>query len=1514
MMRREDADNQPLASQRSSIAQPQVGATFPFTSSFTPGRSQDAWFVIRGFIFQVETTIERWLHLSLDEVLELECGEDIDIDGISRLLPSVLGTVIPTNETSIGVDSERLLEQIKVQESLTLTSSRGLLANFAAHRAANPERKLRFRFTTSASITNENPKLLPSFSQPALAVWQDTAAGRLDETLTATAIEELQSALLNLSCPGKCAPEVWDNFQEWLQYANEKEFRLFVERVEWSVGTTAPQDMTESLHNQLQAKGWAENCGQAKAQHERLFLHVFKTLSRSGVKQLTRADLEVQLALPKLDEADRVMLEHVVRRLCDFETQLGVLEERVEVHTGQISALQSSLQDVSVNLIAAQGLNNLAFARQVAFPSLALPSETLVAHHSPRTLTVQGMASALSSARWTSIYGGIGWGKTHLAILTAQQMGTCRAWIRLRDCSQPEVCTRLDMAMVALQISSQPSMPPISSELSNWRILYRKAISLLPAKSVIVLDDLPALRSDGDFAERMCVLCALAREHDLHLLSTSTQSLPQGLREVLSADILEIPMPPLSGSEIEDVLRAFGIPERLLLKGYLDLVQAGTRGHPAMVTAYALDQRENNWRFNDAWFERLFPQDSSQDFAAPLRAESVERMLDTVRDPESRELLSRLSMVGGSFDLTEMQALAEVEPPIYRPAERLQSLKGLWVQSDGTSKYMVSPLVNHLGRDNLLSATRRACHGALGDIAVARGGLSQTDVLIIHSHYIKAEQWDRAGTILLWMLLELGKMDSSIPDYALSALYEEILLPTGMSLPVRASIRAAQINLRRKKNQSVARFLEHADVLISEAGPQDGWAVLPLLHASYMAASETGEMRRALSHILQAQRILPEFEALIEAVPLPEDIKKDIRRPRLAEGGAKEIFLWWPYMEMHHEDDVTAWIEMVESLTPAEREMMMTDPNAPEYSLLIANRLWLIEGDKTEEEQNWSHVERQLTELGNRAAAMGLEPLWACFQESRVVMLAEMMKDIAAAQLIVDEALAHPSSNPTVQFILHWSMGMQYAYIDDHQNATLWLLRALECETEHYFSRRVSGLLWAARSIGLGETSSAASEHALNQVHQAVELAEQQQMEGHESERLKGKGELAIAQWKSNGASAAFEPLSDAVESLMESKSEEIQWKTLFIGFSHLVSHLTFLLESESPPQVSSSGERIVTPERGYFLKDYTQSMQSHPPLGDLDYNWLAIKMALLADVVGQDKAALSWANRAIVWQPASHPHGRLPLLPIIVVTQLEAGDWRSAIAQALEAGRIRVSLFVDGISEGQQHPLNAIDVPSIFPSLPESLRREAEYFAVSQGLIPLVLWLAGLHLQNSDEARDVARDVTSFLREQSESAFFPELWRSCATAIEAVWVQPVSILGLFRASNNTPNDLVPWSGPEDAIPRLICCLGATLQADVSLPDALASHARVAPFFDQRGQFSHIVEQRLVAPFFWQYWEARFTRSRFLFSSPHLVEQEFERIHQLPTHHQPKALLRTLIYSLKLRFEGHVSDWLRSQD
>lgn len=106
---------------------------------FTELPNRDAWNVIRGFVYQVDMTIVRWLNLEDNEFLELERGEDID-----RVVHDVTQKEI-----------SRELEQVKHREgkiSLNCEETDDLLFNYYLHFSNNPEENIKFRFVTNGTL------------------------------------------------------------------------------------------------------------------------------------------------------------------------------------------------------------------------------------------------------------------------------------------------------------------------------------------------------------------------------------------------------------------------------------------------------------------------------------------------------------------------------------------------------------------------------------------------------------------------------------------------------------------------------------------------------------------------------------------------------------------------------------------------------------------------------------------------------------------------------------------------------------------------------------------------------------------------------------------------------------------------------------------------------------------------------------------------------------------------------------------------------------------------------------------------------------------------------------------------------------------------------------------------------------------------------------------------------------------------------------------------------------------
>ena len=187
-------------------------------------------------MYQVELTIARWLDIQPGEQLELERGEDIDL---------VSGAV-----TAGGEEQERILEQVKHLESVavTLRSTQVLsaLANFHAHRMANPSISLRLRFTTNAGRGRERDSSFPGGTR-GLDMWEDIRQGTLQELPVGVALAGIRSLLMTDHIPDRFPETIWRPFQDFVREASDEELNRFIQACEWSTGSSQLLDRYSSV-------------------------------------------------------------------------------------------------------------------------------------------------------------------------------------------------------------------------------------------------------------------------------------------------------------------------------------------------------------------------------------------------------------------------------------------------------------------------------------------------------------------------------------------------------------------------------------------------------------------------------------------------------------------------------------------------------------------------------------------------------------------------------------------------------------------------------------------------------------------------------------------------------------------------------------------------------------------------------------------------------------------------------------------------------------------------------------------------------------------------------------------------------------------------------------------------------------------------------------------------------------------------------------------------------------------
>ncbi len=296
-------------------------------------------------------------------------------------------------------------------------------------------------------------------------------------------------------------------------------------------------------------------------------------------------------------------------------------------------------------------------------------------------------------------------------------------------------------------------LQPVTDSRSHW---YEEAIRTLKAGSLLVLDDLPLLAGDDSLSQRLLLLVRTCEKYGVKLISTSPYPLPLRSAQTFPASLLiTCSCPMFTVAETSDLLDASGAPEALLVES--QFIHSLGLGHPLIIAELVEYLRTKGWSFDAQVLTALF----SGEATAELNDDTVRRLLQTVEDEQSRNLLYRLALMLHAFSLDDVRAVAEVTPEVDRPRERMATLQGRWVSRDGRERYLISPLIRKLGSEDLPASTRKVCNRVLGDRLLKKGQVDLVDIQSILTYYLNAEEENRAGMLLIRVLTDLLKADNT---------------------------------------------------------------------------------------------------------------------------------------------------------------------------------------------------------------------------------------------------------------------------------------------------------------------------------------------------------------------------------------------------------------------------------------------------------------------------------------------------------------------------------------------------------------------------------------------------------------------------------------------------------------------------------------------------------------------------------------------------------------------------------
>lgn len=1435
-------------------------------NSFTPIPNRDAHASIRGYAYQVDTTIKRWLDLNEDEQLMLECGEDID-----KIFCSDSGK-------SISLDRE--LEQVKHREkNITLRSNEivGAIASFIAHKRNNPGQKISFKFTTNSKVVCERPAIIPD-GQPALKIWQSIYKNEIvkpdSEQLCA-----IRNELKSREKPGDINEDTWGAFGEFIEKANDKDIYSLIK--EFEIATDFPDaiSISNDLLQELIDKNFAADLLQAKEIFYRLFYRVIYLLSQNGEKILTNYELIEEIRKPTLSSNDHKEIENIRNILKNIVPRMDSMEEDLKQITPRINTMEENVNDLLLDSRAKAGIGDDTHIQ--LYQNFILDIPPLVKARSYRADTVNKLIERFEKCNWISLYGGIGEGKTQLAILIAQKL-ECIAWLHFRDLSINNSCVLLKKALETIS----------SKDISNSFDFGRFCDEILKSvkkNTLIVLDDLPRLEGDDLLSERLIILSSACSKNSVNILSTSVNKLFPRISDKLSDDLLyEMKVPLITDQEAHEILHAYGGTEKILTAKFCSGMNSLAQNHPALLVALANYFNDIEWKFDDQFFKTFF----SSEYASDVKEKAFCRLIEKISHKQSKELLYRLSLFTSTFSFDLVQRLSRISPTIEHPRESFIPLDGLWIQKEDRNHFRLSPLIYRVGDTELTTDLKQKCHLSIAEWLIERRTISIVEAAQIFSHFTLAGKLERAAHFLIYILQKINEYEKKVEHFVILFIWWNMPIPDEINLGYKIIIRSLQISIGYKQGKNLDYLINDLEDMVDNA---DIYEAVPLavlvgsniqLLARHFPSKAYRFLQKALK-ILADSRMNKEIKQILSSSSIP-----------------LETLVWTIAWTTYEKIDLDSWFNLMEQLTPDQLKIAYSEIYFYELACYhiataqLATAQWLQEEKKAECDQKWEIVLQKLSNIGMRAKQIGAELLWAWSIHSQTVIYGEYLNDLSKCVEIGRNASNQASKNCQVKFVLFEAIGRQLFFAERYKEALYWFLQALEQTIDSFDMFAVETAIRTSQCYAIIEEEN--RQKPIEYCKLAVRIAEYETQiikKPFEMPReynifidlphllIKALGELAIAYWLAGNLKEAFKSLDRAASFLFPKTDIDDQIKDILVRLAYVSGYLKEISISNEPLCMQRKDKCFPAPTRGYFFTFEPNSIEKY---NEENVKIIPFQLASFAEAVAEDEKAYTWADFAIESDVESNFSSlKFSMLLIQLPQMISDREYYKSLIILLENAKIKANALMQaGYKEAFSDSL--------------SMEHNIELLAVQYWSIVIAFHLYLLMLENRDMALIEANQISDICKMIKSETSYQDFWEQLSLFFSSSFSEEATAKDVVQQYNGTSNHVL----------EILCYLTATLLPGITIQECYRIHLRFIPEIIGIFNSKTIVHRNFILPFMEKFWTNKVRFSRFALRTPDLVERNLKAALDAPVEVRLKRILQAVLDGFYLQLHPNMRKWL----
>lgn len=1289
--------------------------------------NRDAWSTIRGFVYQVDITILRWLNLKENEILELEKGEDIDI----------------INDGLKDEEKSRILEQVKYREATTSLNTElaiELLFNFFLHKKNNPKQKLLFRFVSNAGYTKERPSLFPK-GKSAIEVWQEIfKEDNVSPTDSRVQIiktflkKKIDTKLTELPKTIKKELEI---IQNWIDFKtlilNPNEIVLFIKDFEWSDISPASDKISQEVKNAISASIHFEANTNIEELYPRLFLYVFKLLTNNSTKRLDILQLKSQSNLSALSPTDNTTYDLITSLLNSINGRVSRIENSMATSFKQIATLTEDLLEIkNSDTVFEVRLRNL---------SSTIPSE--IQKGSLRNVKTNEVFVLFEEINWINFQGINGTGKTQLAVLSSKLFKNIH-WIELREYNNsPEKSTLFIESLL-----SNMSGVPVLIDRRAWLI---NVLDNLPENSIIVINDLPQINNNSPLKELLVLLVENLTKRNLRLLTTSNYKVPTSINSLLdSGSFYEYYDFDFNDNEIQELLVNNGAPEKVLK--HIDLFASVSQRNPQILAAIVSRMIYINWGKDST---ELFVELFTKEFSKEILKDAQTSIASFISDGEMRELLYRLTLIHWNYTFDIVLAVSDVEVKINAPFEKLQGIANTWIEETG-DYYKTSPLIHNLGLKNLNKETTKSTYSAIAKSILSSKNVNVITATRIITSYINAEEYNSAAIILFNLLRSAESIDSAnvLYDWGYLDYWNSLDMPVNMAIILKSHITAEQIRLRKLIGKENILLTERLQKIVNEA---DDITEKLLTYVIILVNDLT---TNPYQHLHSIKYILENISYLQQ--PLQEAINND-----LLEG-----FLFMPIQKITTDDQVTLWLQLVEIYESKTNSTFFTNEITETLITVLVEHI--VRYEKEQVDFTITSLFMRLDKLIEYFFSKNFEVLTAVILKERIALEYMALNDSRNAEKMTME-WNERFSILEAKYLLYENIGKLYFNDTKNPKNVAWLAQAIECNCEKHITF-ADTLAYGAASI-----SDSNSGCAVLYMERAVELTKNMPWSS-DLDNVQMICELGIAYWKNGDSFKSYITFSDALNILLAIKEEKIgpNWIRLLSWMAHTVGYISAEVAKDKVPTHFRDESEYIIPYQGIFLFNTKDLTDLYLIKKDI---LLLVQMAIFAEGVGDIKGSYKWSIHA--YDEAR----KIGDKNLILMVSIECSQYllinfkfEEYFEMALQFHALSANL--SGTPEQKYEMASEVSFEEILLKRPSKEWDGAEETLFSLSILPMFIMVLNSYNSSNTNWSEYAKLLLQIIKDYVEVASDKLLWENAEDLFRKIFEKNVPANKLIAEAN----------------------------------------------------------------------------------------------------------------------------------